>query len=193
MLKSIISLPKLETGGYKLTNWRRHVLNSGQLMLYWFYLLAYVSALGSWPFPIFFFFRKTSSWLCVWNYTSKQGRHTENKTAVRQWITVLWPDKSWGVDEKVGKHQESHIHTLSSAYIHSHCMHVLHLYHNDHEATHIDKLIYELHLLFLLGINSVIPAIFHIFIFQCQIFYWANINSTESPTGYIHQNVLCYS
>lgn len=52
-------------------------------------------ALGSGPFSLLFFSRKTSSWPHVWNYTpgSEQGRLAEKKTAVTQWITVLWPDK----------------------------------------------------------------------------------------------------
>lgn len=68
--------------------------------------------------PLFFFcFRKISSWPCVWNYTpgSKQGSHTEKKTAVRQWITVLWPDKCLCEEwmRKLGVCQESHTHTPS--------------------------------------------------------------------------------
>lgn len=79
-----------------------------------------MSALGSQrlpPFPPFFCFRKISSWPCVWNYTpgSKQGSLTEKKTAVRQWITVLWPDKCLCEEwmRKLGVCQESHTHTPS--------------------------------------------------------------------------------
>lgn len=58
-----------------------------------------------------------SSWPCVWNYTpgSEQGRLTEKKTAVRQWITVLWPDKCLCEEwmRKLGVCQESHTHTRS--------------------------------------------------------------------------------
>lgn len=78
------------------------------------------------------FFMKISSWPCVWNYTpgSKQGRLTEKKTAVRQWITVLWPDKCLSEEymRKLGVCQESHTHTHaqthspSRAHIHTYCM-----------------------------------------------------------------------
>lgn len=66
----------------------------------------------------FFYFRKVSSWPCVWNYTlgSKQGRLTEKKTAVRQWITVLWPDKclseEWMRKLKVRNHTHVVTHVL---------------------------------------------------------------------------------
>lgn len=96
------------------TNCRTRASFSGPLMFYWCYLLADVSAMGSWPF---FCFRKISSWPCVWNYTpgSKQGRLSEKKTAVRQWITVLWPDKCLSEEwmRKLGVCQESHTHKQS--------------------------------------------------------------------------------
>ena len=72
--------------------------------------------------------RKTSSWPCVWNYTpgSKQGRLTEKKTAVRQWITVLWPDKCLSEEwmRKLGACQESHTRAL----IHTLYTHILYAY-----------------------------------------------------------------
>lgn len=160
-------------------------------MLHWCYLLAGLSALGSWPsflFSFFFFFcsffsfRKTSSWPRVWNYTpgSKQGRLTEKKTAVRQWITVLWPDKClfWGVDEEAGSasritHTRSY--TLSHVqHIRTYCMHTCPWGHTHREAT--AKL--EVEPLFLSG-----PTILS----------QHNINTTVFPTVYKHSCVQCYS
>lgn len=73
-------------------------------------------------FSFSFFFRKISSWPCVWNYTqgSKQGRLTEKKTAVRQWITVL----SWGMDEEARLCQK---HTYAPA-CHTVCISYLYLF-----------------------------------------------------------------
>lgn len=97
------------------TNFRGRLSISRSPRFYRSYLLADVSALGSQP-PSFCF-RKISSWPCVWNYTpgSKQGSLTEKKTAVRQWITVLWPDKCLCEEwmRKLGVCQESHTHTPS--------------------------------------------------------------------------------
>lgn len=113
---------------------------------------------GLMAFFFFFFFRKTSSWPCVWNYTpgSKQGRLTEKKTAVRQWITVLWPDKCRSEDwmRKLGARQESHIytHTLSHVHIRTYCMHTC-SYPGAHEGDATTKL-----RVFLLGLK---PAIFY--------------------------------
>lgn len=102
-----------ETGGYKQT-----VGHVRRFLDHWCSIGAICWRMCQhWALGLFFCFRKISSWLCVWNYTpgSKQGRLSEKKTAVRQWITVLWPDKCLSEEwmRKLGVCQESHTHTQS--------------------------------------------------------------------------------
>lgn len=66
-----------------------------------------------------------ASWPHVWNYSpgSKRSGLTEKKTAVRQWITVLWPDECLSEEwirklGSVSRITDPHMHTPIYIYMH---------------------------------------------------------------------------
>lgn len=109
------------------TNSRSLLLISGLVMLFWCYLLANVSALGSWSFFFLFFFSGKPPAGPVCGITpqdpSRAGSQKRNSCQTMNYCSVTRQVRFWGVDEEAGStsriaHTRSHTHSLTCIYIH---------------------------------------------------------------------------